>query len=130
MNAVGTLAGTDLHLDDPAIAELAPGSDLLGRARGPTAAQRARFVSIAAQGDAAVPSPDAHLDGAANVIVPVRGIGAHADLPGSTLVTREASLALAGRPPSCESAPDAVLDVVWGDVFHSSERFLTATRVP
>jgi hypothetical protein len=130
LNAVGGLAGTDLRVDDPAIVQLAPGSDLVARIAAQGLPRGPRFVSIAAQGDAVVPSPDAHLDGAANVIVPVTGMSAHSELPGSSIVTREASLALADLPPSCESASDAVLDAVWGDVFHSSERFLTATRAP
>jgi hypothetical protein len=88
------------------------------------------YLSIAAQGDPVVPSPDAQLPGAQNVVVPVNGVGAHVELPGSAAATHEIALALAGLPPSCESASDAVLDALWGDLYRNSEQFLTATRVP
>ncbi|HEX2382250.1 MAG TPA: M23 family metallopeptidase [Acidimicrobiales bacterium] len=130
VDAVGTAAGTDLRVDDPAIGQLAPGSELLRRLAAHALPAGPAFVSIAAQGDAVVPSPDAHLSGATNVIVPVTGVDAHTELPGSAQVTREISMALAGLPPSCESASDAVLDAVWGDLFRNGERFLTATRTP
>jgi hypothetical protein len=55
-----------------------------------------------AQGDAT--SPDAHLDGVTNVIVPVTGIDATPSFP-EPLVTREISLALARLPPCVNRRP-------------------------
>jgi hypothetical protein len=130
VDTAGALAGTDLRVEDPAIRELAPGSGLLRHLSTETLPTGPAYVSIAAQGDPVVPSPDAQLDGAANVIVPVTGLGAHADLPGSAPATREMALALAGLPPSCETATDAVLDSIWGDLYHNGEQFLTAAETP
>jgi hypothetical protein len=130
IDAAGALAGSELHSDDPALAQLAPGSDLLRRLAAQPPPAGPSYVSIAAQGDAVVPSPDAHLHGAENVIVPVFGFDSHGELPGSAPATREMSLALAGLPPSCESASDAVLDAVWGDLLRGGERFVAATRGP
>jgi hypothetical protein len=130
VDAVGAAAGTDLRAGDPAIGELAPGSELLQRIAAQPLPAGPTYLSIAAQGDPVVPSPDAHLAGAENVIVPVGGLDAHADLPGSQAATREMALALADLPPSCESAADAVLDALWGDLFHNGEQFLTASRGP
>jgi hypothetical protein len=128
IDAAATLAGTDVRVEDPAIQQLAPGSSLLQRLSAEPLPTGPAYLSIAAQADPVVPSPDAHLDGAANVIVPVSGLEVHSDLPGSAAANREMALALAGLPPSCESAADAVLDAVWGDLYHSGERLLTATQ--
>jgi hypothetical protein len=130
IDAVGVLAGSDLRVEDPAIGQLAPGSDLVRGLGAQTLPAGPTYLSIAAQGDPVVPSPDAQLPGAQNVVVPVNGVGAHVELPGSAAATHEIALALAGLPPSCESASDAVLDALWGDLYRNSEQFLTATRVP
>ncbi len=124
------LAGSDLRTDDAAIRELAPGSELLRTLGAETLPPGPHYLSIAAQGDPVVPSPDAHLAGAENVIVPVNGLDAHAALPGSAAATREMALALDGLPPGCESAEDAVLDSLWGDLYHGSEQFLATTAGP
>jgi hypothetical protein len=126
----GALVGTELRSDDVAIRQLAPGSELLRSLASEPLPPGPHYLSIAAQGDPVVPSPDAHLAGADNVIVPVLGLDAHAALPGSSAATREMALALDGLPPGCESAFDAVLDSLWGDLFHSSEQFLAARPGP
>ena len=46
--------------------------------------------------------------------MPVSGLNAHGDLPGSAAAGRELALALAGRPPGCEGLPSALLDQVVG----------------
>jgi Peptidase family M23/Putative serine esterase (DUF676) len=130
VDTVAALAGSDLRVQDPAMGQLAPGSDLLRALRAQPLPAGPTYVSIAARGDPAVPSPDTQLSGAQNVVVPVNGLGAHSELPGSAVATHEVALALAGLPPSCESASDAVLDAIWGNLYHNSEQFLTATRVP
>ena len=76
VDAAGELAGTAVHVEDPAIKQLAPGSDLLRRLAAQPLAPGPWYVSIAAQGDAVVPSPDTRLDGAENVTVPVTGLSA------------------------------------------------------
>ena len=86
-----------------------------------------RFTSIAARGDAIVPSPRAHLDGATNVIVDVAGVATdHDHLPGSAAATREIALAVNGRGPTCESLTDAVVDATVG---HALSRGVDAAAV-
>jgi murein DD-endopeptidase MepM/ murein hydrolase activator NlpD/triacylglycerol esterase/lipase EstA (alpha/beta hydrolase family) len=74
-----------------------------------------RFVSIAARGDVVVPSPQAHLDGATNVILDVDGLLTdHDQLPRSAVAQREIALAVNGLGPSCETWADAHRDAVEG----------------
>jgi hypothetical protein len=74
-----------------------------------------RFVSVAARGDIVVPAPQAHLDGATNVIVDVAGAFTdHDQLPRSAVAHREVALAVAGLGPGCESWADAHRDAVEG----------------
>ena len=51
-------------------------------------------VSIAARGDVIVPAPRSVAPGMDEVIVPLVGVAAHTDLPGSDAATRELRLAL------------------------------------
>lgn len=60
-----------------------------------------RVTSIAARGDLTVTGLHSSLDGAINVMVPLEGLSAHADLPGSMLTQREMALALTGQAPTC-----------------------------
>jgi hypothetical protein len=124
LDAVQDAAGLPMSADDEAVRQLAPGSDLLDQLAAAGAPPGVTLVSIAARGDLVVPSPQAHLDGATNVIVPVAGLTAHDQLPGSTAATAEIGLAIAGRPPTCESAVDAVIDAVGGDLIHNLEHQL------
>ncbi|MEY2477119.1 MAG: hypothetical protein QOG87_2434 [Actinomycetota bacterium] len=81
-----------------------------------------RFTSIAASGDAIVPSPRAHLDGATNVIVGVPGLATdHDHLPGSAAATREIALAVNGRGPTCESLTEAVAEARVGHAISQAE---------
>ena len=73
----------------------------------------ARVTSIAAAGDVVVPALQSALAGATNVVVPLRGLGAHADLPGSPAAARELALALGDQGPTCRD-PSADLRLAWG----------------
>jgi hypothetical protein len=130
VNAAAAAAGSELRADDPVFAQLVPGSDLLRRLSSEPLPAGPRYISIAARGDAVVPSPDAEWPGATNTIVPIAGLDAHTDVLGATATTRELSLALAGLPPSCRSATDAVLDAIGGDLIAKGERFLADSRGP
>jgi hypothetical protein len=88
---------------------------------GPSAPTGVRTVSIAARGDIVVPAPAAALAGAVNVVVPVDGPGAHADLPADPSVAREVALAVAGAPPTCEPLADVVADVLTTAAVHRME---------
>lgn len=60
-----------------------------------------RVTSIAARGDLSVAGLQSSLEGATNAMVPLDGVSAHAELPGSPLTQRELALALAGLGPTC-----------------------------
>ncbi len=62
---------------------------------------RTRVTSIAARGDLTVAGLQSSLEGATNAMIPLDGLTAHAELPGSPLTQRELALALAGKGPTC-----------------------------
>ena len=128
LDAVQAVAQLPISPDDVAVRQLAPGSDLLAKVAASPPPPGVTFVSIAARGDLVVPSPRARLDGATNVIVPVDGLGAHDQLPGSAAATREIGLAIAGLGPSCESAADAVVDAVSGRLVSNFEHAWPSRR--
>lgn len=74
------------------------------------------FTSVGARGDLVVPATRTRVDGAPHVVVPLDRPDAHDALPASPDATRELALAIAGRPPTCESPADVALDVVAGQV--------------
>lgn len=128
LDAVQAVARLSISPDDVAVRQLAPGSDLLAKVAATPLPPGVTFVSIAARGDLVVASPRARLDGATNVIVPVDGLTAHDQLPGSAAATREIGLAIAGLGPSCESAADAVIDSAYGDLLSNFEHALAVTQ--
>jgi hypothetical protein len=127
-DAAQIVAGLPISPDDEAVRQLAPGSDLLAKLAATPPPAGVHVVSIAARGDVVVPSGRSRLAGADNVIVPVDGPSAHADLPGSAAALREMSLAIAGLAPSCETAADAVLDAVGSDLIGNFEHALVVTQ--
>jgi triacylglycerol esterase/lipase EstA (alpha/beta hydrolase family) len=127
-DAVQAVAGLPISPDDAAVQQMTPGSDLLTTVAATPPPPGVTFVSVAARGDLVVPSPRAHLDGATNVVVPVDGVGAHDQLPGSPAVTREIRLAIAGLGPSCESAADAVFDAVSGRLVSNLQHAVAVTQ--
>lgn len=106
------LGGLAMGLDDdaPSAAQLAETSDVVAELNDTPIPDNVDAVTIAARGDVVVPVPRARARGATEVVVPVSGLTAHDALPGSSAATRELTLALAGRPPGCESFRDALLD--------------------
>lgn len=130
VGTAGAATGTEVRTDDTVVAQLAPGSALLDELAATPLPPGPTYVSIAARGDPVVPSPEAHLDGATNVIVPVAGVGAHAAVTAAPATTRVIAGAIAGLPPPCQTASDAVVDAVAGDLLQDGEQLLAATRVP
>lgn len=128
LDAVASVAGLPVSPDDPAVRQLVPGSDVLSTLASTPLPRGPRYLSVAARGDLVVPSGRARLDGATNVVVPVDGVAAHDELPGSAVATRELALALAGARPTCESAADAVLDATAGLLIRNFEHAVAATQ--
>jgi len=112
--------------DDPAVTQLAPGSEFMHELASEPIPSGVRFVSVAASGDAVVPSPRAELAGATNVVVDVNGLSAHDHLPGSSPAAREIALAMAGLGPACESAVGALVQSTEGTLIQNGEDFIAA----
>lgn len=87
---------------------------------------RVKVTSIAARSDLVVPAPRSWLPDATNVIVGGAGLNAHDGLPGSDEALREAGLAVADLPPTCESVLDAVLDTATATAVQLAERSAVA----
>ena len=126
--AVQAVAAVPISPDDVAVQQLVPGSSLLRDLAARPLPQGVRVVSVAARSDLIVPSGRAHLDGASNVIVTAGGVAAHDQLPGSAAAAREIGLAIAGLPPSCETAANAVVDAMTGEVISNFEHALAVTQ--
>jgi hypothetical protein len=113
--------------DGPAVRQLAETSDFVRQLNRRRLPKEVRALSIASRHDLVVPAPRSHLRGADNVVVDVPGVGHdHDGLPGSAVAQREMALALAGRPPTCESAADAAADALSGRAIDDAERAATA----
>jgi hypothetical protein len=108
------LVGLPVDPGSTAVGQLAEGSDVVDELAAAGVPDGVRMLSVAARDDLIVASPQAEVDGATNVVVPVGGLGAHSDIVGSDAATGELARALGGEPPACESAGDAVRDVVTG----------------
>ena len=69
-----------------------------------------------------VPSTD--LPGSVTAVVPLAGVGAHEALVADPSALREVALALADRPPTCETLADALVDRATGEaVSWAEDRF-------
>ncbi len=89
-----------------AAAQLAETSSFIDQLNARPLPAGTRVTSIAARGDLTVAGLQSSLDGATNVLVPLDGTSAHAELPGSPLTQREMALALAGMGPTCRPLED------------------------
>ncbi len=86
-----------------AAAQLSETSELIHDLNAEPLPAGTRLTSIAARGDLTVAGLQSSLEGATNVMVPLDGISAHSELPGSALAQREMTLALAGAGPTCRA---------------------------
>lgn len=124
----GLAAALGLGLDDdaPAVSQLAETSEVVAELQASPIPAGVDVVSIAARGDLVVAVPRTAAPGAVQVVVPVSGMAAHERLPGSPEVARELALALAGRPPGCQSFRTALVDQVVGEGISGAEDALGA----
>lgn len=115
------VSGLSVDPNSTAVGQLAEGSDVVDELADAGVPDGVHLVSVAARGDMMVASPQADVEGATNVVVPVGGLGAHGDIVGSDAATGELARALAGEPPACEGVGDAVRDVVTGHAISATE---------
>lgn len=134
LDAVGAATGAELHPASPSIGQLGETSDVVGELAQHPVPAVVPAVSIAARGDVIVPVPRSVAPGMAEVVLPLGGLSAHSDLPGSPGATRELALVLAGLPPGCQSFREALLDQGVGEAISLGEDlagalgFLAAAR--
>jgi len=106
------LAGAHLDPSSTALRQLVATSDLMRGLDRVAIPAGVRLTSIGARGDLVVPANRTEVRGAHHTVVPLTGLAAHDELPGSPTVTREIALAVAGWPPTCRDAVQVATDVV------------------
>lgn len=104
----GELLDTGLDPESPAVRQLSERSDVVAEVEAAGVPPGVELVSIAASGDPVVTGPNARVGDGRDVTIGLSGREAHGDLVSSLVTTRELALALAGLPPACESALEAV----------------------
>lgn len=115
-DAVDVLPGVP-ELDATSLGQLAEGSALMRDLDDQPLPAGTRITSIAAEGDLAVASLNSSLEGATNVLVPIRGPRAHTEMLSSPEARREVALALAGLGPTCRRVSAGILlggAISWG----------------
>jgi hypothetical protein len=112
---------TGLDADAPSATQLAETSDFIHELDGQPLPPGVEVRSIAARGDIVVPVPRTVVDGADHVVVPVDGLTAHDQLPGSPEAGREVALALGGLPPGCQGFGEALLGHLEGELVSVAE---------
>lgn len=121
---VDTFAGhMGLQPDARSIRQMAETSDFIRELNRRPLPEGVRLTSIAARTDVVVPTPRSQVRGARNVIVTTPLLGnAHDGLPRSEAAHREMALAMAGRPPTCESLGDVAADAFAGHLISAAEK--------
>ncbi|MCU1486139.1 MAG: peptidase family protein [Actinomycetia bacterium] len=98
---IGAASGGAVDPFSTAVGQLAETSGVIAELeRTPV---RGDVTSIGARGDLVVPGLQTALAGATDVLVPIEGVHAHDELPGSPEAAREIALALAGQGPTCRA---------------------------
>jgi hypothetical protein len=107
--------------------QLAETSTLLARLNATPLPAGVHVTSIGARQDVIVPARHTHLAGAHNVIVDpaTRPWDVHTELPGSPEAWREVALAVARKPPTCQTLADMVADAVTTEVITHTEDTLS-----
>jgi murein DD-endopeptidase MepM/ murein hydrolase activator NlpD len=113
---------TPIDLQGESVQELSETSEFLKDLNGRPAPKGVKVTSIGSRGDFTVPGIQTRLDGARNVIVSVPGVlSGHRNLPGSDTARREVALALADRPPTCQSLGNMLADTAASDAISFAE---------
>ena len=124
LDAYAAASGLALKADGSSVAQLSEVSDVVRELEARPIPEVVRAVTIAARGDLIAPVPSTRAPGAIEVVVPLVGPDAHADLPGSEEAHRELRLALAGLPPGCQSFTDSLRDQLGGEAISYAEDLL------
>ena len=112
VDAVGR-ALADVDPGSKSVEQLSETSDFIRNQ--PPVSGDVRLTSIAADGDVIVPSPRARVEGADNrIVTPAAGFHDHDALPRHPEAHREMALALRGKPETCKSQTEFVVERVRG----------------
>ena len=116
----------DMALVAPAVEDLSA-TGFAGDTRHVAFPESVHAVTIGSRADVVVPATHAGAPGARHVVVGgLDPVGAHRDIVGLPEVEREVRLALAGLPPACSGAADAILDLVVPESIAFAETALAA----
>jgi hypothetical protein len=126
VRVVSRAAGLEIDPGAPAVTDLAETSAVVADLADAELVPWVAVRSIAARGDLVVPVPRTDLPDAPAVVVPLAGATAHEALVADPRARREVALALAGRPPTCASLRDVLLDGATGEAVSWIEDLLGA----
>lgn len=119
---VGVAMRGKADIDGPAIHQLSETSTLLARLNNTPLPAGVHVTSVGARTDPIVPALHTRLGGADNIVVDSGGgFSTHDELPGSAQARREASLAIHGLPPTCQTLADMLADSAVTRVISSAE---------
>ncbi len=118
---VNRLAGSHVDATAVSVAQMAETSDVIRELRAAGVPDGVDLRTIGARGDLVVTADHTAVAGHPSAVVDLAGPSAHGDLPGASATTREVALAIAGRPPTCGSILDHVLDAAVPQVVSFAE---------
>ncbi len=109
------------------IHQLAETSTTLARLNHTPPPAGVHVTSIGARKDTVVPARHTRLAGAHNITVDFGGspLTTHMELPGSAAARREVALAIARKPPTCQSLADMVVDAATTEAITHAEDTLS-----
>jgi pimeloyl-ACP methyl ester carboxylesterase len=119
---LGGSGATPFDLRGESVRQLSETSGFLKELNGRPPPVGVKVTSIASRGDLTVPAVHTRLEGARNAVVSVPGAGSdHSDLPGSDVGRREVALALADRPPTCQTLGNMLADTAVSEGISAAE---------
>ena len=116
LSGLHATGASKVDLQGPSIAQMSETSDFIRNLNNTPLPEGINFTSIGSSGDLTVAGNRTKAPGAENVMVSLPGLGwseltgDHSNLPGSPQGRREVALAVAGRPPTCQSLGDMLVD--------------------
>jgi hypothetical protein len=120
--ALGSVGAVPFDLRGESVRQLSETSAFLKDLNNRPPPAGVKVTSIASRGDLTVPAVRSRLDGARNVVISAAGPRSeHSDLPGSNAGRREVALALADRPPTCQSLGNMLSDTAVADGISTAE---------
>jgi hypothetical protein len=122
--ALGAAGAAPFDLRGESVRQLSETSEFLKDLNNRPPPAGVKVTSIASRGDLTVPAVRSRLDGVRSVVVSAPGVvSEHSSLPGSADGRREVALALADRPPTCQSLGNMLGDTAVAEGISAAEDF-------